>query len=363
MPVSIKLIHRAALSIAMAFGIAQPALASPAECTCLELASLQQDYRNVETLELYFESLADHLKAFELRKAKDIPDDPSGRYLLRDLSLGEEQVYRSKYPPGDLLEPVEGYFGPADVKMDSGTCEQPPDDLEKMDARSPCRAIADAALNHEAFHRAECTRMGPDVYWRLMPSEYALEEVVAYSRQAKELRDELRRVLDESTITYKADWTFDLNIGGMAQYAYAYTGESDDIGNATAGDIWTMSGKGTSKVAWIKAVFMGKQCTPSGAVNSTYDLKMTTDGLTFGLELTGQSSSGGLSVKCPGPGGGGGQVADGGGEGVFAENLPLNQGINSLPGDMGETMRDILAGMGTVGGGGKRILSVTCDGP
>jgi hypothetical protein len=56
-------------------------------------------------------------------------------------------------------------------------------------------------------------------------------------------------------------------------------------------------------------------------------------------------------------------VGDAGGEGVLAQGLPLQQGVNSLPGDMGETVRAMLAGMGTVCGGGKRVLSVTCDAP
>lgn len=363
MSISITLIHRAALSIAMAFIIVQSAQASPPDCTCKNLKSLQQDYQNAVYLAEFFAQLQAHMEIYEEEFLERKKTDP---YFDKEFfsTTGAE---KAQYIENKMHIPnaVEGYTGPDDVGMEHGTCEQNPIDLDRMEAGSPCKAIADAALNHEAMHRRICNEMTKtnQDYWGRRQSEYAAEEVKAYKQQAGELKDELRRVLDEATITYEADWTFDLNIGGVAQYAYTYSGESEDIGNATAGDTWTMSGKGTSTVAWIKAVFMGKKCTPSGAVDSTYDLKMTTDGLTFGLELTGQSSSGGLSVKCPGPGGGGGQVADGGGEGVLAENLPLNQGINSLPGDMGETMRAMLAGMGTVGGGGKRILSVTCDAP
>jgi len=359
MSVSHKLVRCTVLSIAAVFATVQPALASPPECTCQDLASIQQDYRNAKTLQLYFELLADHLKDFEQRKAKDAPDD----LLLRDLSLGEAQDYRAAYPLGNLLEPVEGYTGPGDIMMEPGTCNQDPDDLGDMDEGSPCRAIADAALNHEAFHRAECNRMGPDTYWKLMPSDIALEEVEAYRRQAQELKDELRRVLDVAEVTYTADWQLEINVQGMAEYGYSYSARTEDIGNATGGDTWTMTGEGESTVRWTKAMIAGMACTPSGAVNTVFNTKMTTDGLVFSLEVEELSSSGALGISCPGGGGGGGPVAEAGGGGEVARDLPLNAGSNPLPGDMGSEIRAIMAGMGTVSGEGTRALSVTCEGP
>lgn len=361
MSIAVKLVRRALLSIALAFGVAQPAQARPPDCTCKNLESLQQDYQNSVYLSEFFMQLSAHMEIFEDEFLERKKTDPYFDKEFHSTSGAE----KARYIDQEMRIPnrIKDYKGPEEVSMIPGKCYQEPYYLAQMEAGSPCKGMADAALKHEARHRAICTGMTKEVYWNRRQSEFMAEEAAAYAQQARDLKDELRRVLDEATITYQADWTFDLNIGGMAQYAYTYTGESEDIGNATTGDTWTMSGKGTSAITWIKAVLAGMQCTPSGAVKSTYDLKMTTDGLTFGLELTGQSSSGGLSVKCPGPGGGGGSVGDAGGEGVLAKDLPLKQGINSLPGDMGETVRAMLAGMGTVGGGGKRILSVTCDVP
>jgi hypothetical protein len=363
MSVSDAHLRRALLGIALALAAAQPVWASPPECTCRNLESLQQDYQNAVYLAGFFADLSAHMKAFEdnLLEAKK---DPNNIDYTTDfwLTTGAE---KNRYIAQNVRLPfkLEGYEGPPDVAMIHGTCRQHDKELAEMEDKSPCKGIADAALNHEARHREICLGMGKDAYWDRRQSEYTAEEAAAYEQQAVDLKDELRRVLDAATITYDADWTFDLSVGGMAQYVYAYSGESEDIGGATAGDTWTMTGKGTSKITWVKAMIAGMQCTPSGAVNSTYDLKMTTDGLTFGLELTGLSATGGLSIKCPGPGGGGGPVGDAGGEGVLAKDLPLKQGLNSLPGDMGEVVRAMMAGLGTVGGGGTRTLSITCGAP
>ena len=97
------------------------------------------------------------------------------------------------------------------------------------------------------------------------------------------------------------------------------------------------------------------------AAKSTYTAKMTTDGLTFSLEMETLSTSGALGIKCPG-GGGGGPVGEGADEaGMIAENLALAAGDNELPGDMATTMSAMMAGMGTVTGKGRRVLSVTCS--
>jgi hypothetical protein len=249
--------------------------------------------------------------------------------------------------------------------MIEGTCNQKPRDLAKLEAGSPCKAIADAALNHEAFHSANCTNMegGAKAYWNRLWSEVAHEEAEGYKRQAAELKDELRRVLDVSEVTYSGDWTLGINIGGMAQYGYRYTAQSEDIGGASGGDKWTMTGKGTGTVNWIRAILMGKSCSTSGEMKSNYTTKITTDGLTFDLEVEALSSSGALSIKCPGPGGGGGYGADAGGGGMIATGLPVKAGVTILPGDMGSEIRNILAGAGTVSGSGKRELSVTCSAP
>ncbi len=252
MSVSIKLIRRVTLSIAMVFIIVQPAQASPPDCTCQNLTSLQQDYQNAVYLAEFFAQLSAHMEIYEEEFLERKETDP---YFDKEFysTTGAE---KARYIEQQMRIPntVEGYTGPDDVAMKYGTCEQIDIELDQMEAGSPCKAIADAALNHEAMHRRICNEMtkAKQNYWDRRQGEFAAEEAKAYEQQAGELKDELRRVLDEATITYEADWTFDLNIGGMAQYAYTYTGESEDIGNATGGDLWTMSGKGTSTVTWIK---------------------------------------------------------------------------------------------------------------
>ncbi|MDH3264075.1 MAG: hypothetical protein OEM24_08765 [Paracoccaceae bacterium] len=347
----------AALALMLA---AAPALAaSLPECTCRNLTSLQQDYRNAEALEAYFTLLAEHLKAYEGGMSSQAPD----RGLLGQLSLGEDQAYREENPPGQVMGPVEGYWGPAHVDMEPGKCIQRPEDLEAMDVGSPCRGMADAALNHEAAHRANCDRMGPENYWRQMPSEIALEEAENYRAQAAALKDELRRVLDAAEVTLSVDWTLEINAQDLALYGYSFSSRSEDIGGASGGDPWTMTGQGTSTGTWTKAVFAGMRCTPSGAITTEYEAKLTTDGLTFDLDLAELSTSGSVSIRCPGGGGGGGPVAEAGGAGNLAEGLPVKAGDNPLPGDMAEEMRALMAGAATVTGEGERVLSVTCEGP
>lgn len=359
MPSFAELRRAAALTLLALLPAAPAMAASLPECTCRNLASLQQDYRNAQALEAYFTLLAEHLKAYEERM--------TARNLDQDIVLGhsraEDEDYRQQNPPGQVMEPVDGYTGPGDVKMEPGTCTQRPEDLEALDAGSPCRGMADAALNHEAFHRENCDRMGAENYWGRMSSEIALEEAEGYRRQAAELKEELRRVLDASEVTYRADWTLEIDAQGMAQFGYRYEAHSEDIGGASAEDPWTMTGTGTSSVGWLRAVIAGMNCRPAGAVNSTYTAKMVTDGLTFSLEIEDLASSGALSLSCPGGGGGGGPVSEAGGAGVIAEGLPVKAGDTPLPGDMADEIRAIMAGSGTVSGEGERVLSVTCAGP
>lgn len=185
----------------------------------------------------------------------------------------------------------------------------------------------------------------------------------AYEQQARQIKDELRRVLDEAaTITYRADYKIGISAGGVANFSYSYTARSEDIGGASGGDPWSMNGNGKSTVKWLKAVIAGMSCRTSGAVETTYNAKMTTDGLTFSLDVEELSSSGALGLNCPGGGGGGGPVAAGGSEGIIAENLPVKNGETPLPGDFASEMRSILAGSATVTGEGNRFLSISCSG-
>lgn len=347
------------LLLAIALAVAQPAQAGPPECNCNNLTSLQQDYRNAVALQAYFQTLAEYLQKFEADSLKAW----GNMSKVRIDSLEEDATYRQTNPPGQVMEPVDGYgSGPPAVTMTPGTCTQPPNQLDAMENASPCKAMADAALNHEAFHRANCNRMGVKAYWKRLASDVALEEVEAYKAHAAELKNELRRVLDVSDVTYHGEWTLDMNIQGMAQYGYLYKTQSEDIGGATGGDRWTMTGKGTSRVNWTKAILAGKRCSPSGSVKTNYEAKMTTDGLTFDLEVDQLSTTGALAINCPG-GGGGGQAAEASGGGKIATGLTVKAGDTLLPGDLGSEIRGILAGMGTVSVDGQRVFSVTCSTP
>ena len=359
MPTSARTFFATVPAFIFALTLSLPGQASPPECNCNNLTSLQQDYMNAGKLESYFQVLAEHMQKYEADSLKDWGNPDK----VKSDSVAEYDSYRKGNPPGQQITPVNGYTGPKVVSMKSGTCNQEQNDLNAMESGSPCKAIADAALNHEAFHRAKCDQIGEKAYWDRLRSKFALEEVEAYKAQAAALKDELRRVLDASEVTYQGDWTLGINVGGMAQYGYHYTALTEDIGGASGGDRWTMTGKGSSTVTWTKAVIMRRNCNPSGEIKSDYTAKITTDGLTFDLEVETLSSSGVLSIQCPGGGGGGGPGVDAGGGGKIATGLPVQAGVTPLPGDMGSEIRNILAGMGTVTGSGRRELSITCPAP
>jgi hypothetical protein len=354
--------HTFASALFITLTLVAPVMASPPECNCKNITSLQQDYSNAKALEAYFRKLETHMKEVEADLDVLTKGDTAKKI---EKSEREYSDYQRTFPPGQVMTPVDGYTGPGAIEMIDGKCEHDDKDLKALEAGSPCKAMAEAALNHEAFHRAACrSKESADAYWnQRLWSEVAHEEAQAYEAQAKELKNELKRVLDASEVTYSGDWTLDMNIGGMAQYGYRYTAQSEDIGGASGDERWTMTGKGTGTVTWTKAMIMGKSCNPSGKITSNYSVKMITDGLTFDLEVDTLSASGALSIKCPGPGGGGGFGADAGSGGKIATGLQVKEGVTPLPGDMGSEMRKILAGTGTVSGSGKRELSITCSGP
>ncbi len=358
---SVNPIRRTTLALAAALSLAQPALASPPECTCQNLESLQPDYQNAVDLQNYFKALAEHLETIESETAAVRPDPKT----VMDKSKAADDKYRQENPPNRGLRSLPGYNGPASIDMtETKGCFQDPAQLAAMEAKSPCKAIADAALEHENKHKAKCEGMGPNAYWGRLRSEIAREEEALYEEQAAKLKAELRRVIEAAEVTYWADWELAIDVQGMAEYGYAYSAQSEDIGNATGGDTWTMTGEGTSTVAWTKAVIAGMSCTPSGAVNTTFNTTMTTDGLVFSLDVEELSSSGALAISCPGGGGGGGPVGEGGGGGqIVSVPIPLKEGDNLIPGDMGGEIRAIMAGMGTVSGDGVRVLSVRCYAP
>jgi len=344
--------------VAAAFTICAvaPVAAQQPECSCQHIEAMQQEYRNNMTLKRYFEGKAKYLEQIEVEARKE----GLNWDRIMDRSGSASTLYTEQHFPADGSGKA-----PHTVVMKSPECRPNATELALLAAEYPCRALADAAVNHEAHHTNICeNELGSDTYWNRLQGDFAREEVAAYEKQAKEIKDELRRVLDEAaTVTYQADYEIAISAGGVANFTYSYTARSEDIGGASEGDPWSMNGKGTSTVKWLKAVIAGMSCKTSGAVETTYNAKLTTDGLTFSLDVEELVSSGALGLNCPGGGGGGGPVAAGGGEGIIAENLPVKNGETPLPGDFASEMRSILAGSATVTGAGNRYLSISCSGP
>jgi len=339
------------------------AAAGPAACTCRNLESLQQDYQNAVYLEGYMRRLAEHLKAIEaplIEARRTAPDSYEAGVMISSRTDPARAAFEAQnlHLPFDH---VAGYTGPDRVSMPRGTCAQLQADLDALENGSPCEAMADVALAHELFHRDNCNRLGADAYWSRLDSEIALEEADAYHAQAANLKAELRRVLDASQVTYHGRWPLTVTVPGAMNVGYLFVTRSDDLGQSSSGDTWAMTGKGSTTVTIEQAEIGGMACSGSGSVDSEFQVTMTTDGLTFGLDLVGTVTGGNPALSCPGGGGMGfpppdpvlGQVASG---------QPLHAGDNQVGGDWGAPMRAVLAGMGQVTGDADIVLSVTCEG-
>ena len=153
--------------------------ASPPECNCRNIKSLQQDYSNAKALEDYFRKLETHMKEIEADLDVLTKGDTAKKL---EKSEREYADYLRAFPINRVITPIDGYTGPDAVEMIDGTCRQKPEDLAKLEAGSPCKAMAEAALNHEAFHRTACdnTEGGADAYWNKRPwSKVAHEEARA----------------------------------------------------------------------------------------------------------------------------------------------------------------------------------------
>lgn len=345
--------------------LAPAAFASPPECSCQHIEALQNDYINALYLADFQQKLGEYLKEIEDRLERIKAEDPTHPDASLDIGSTTGNA-RQNYVDGNLSLPrtVPGYTGPSEINMIYGTCRQHQAELDAMEAGSPCRAIADAALEHEAAHRARCEAMGAETYWNRKLSDIAFEEVEYYNAQAAKLKEELRRVLEFAEITYQSDWTIGVNAQGVATFGYAYSANSGDIGGATGGDVWTMTGKGESSIVMTRAVIAGMACTASGGLRTEFQVRMETDGLTFGLELDDLVTSGGMALNCPRGGGGGGPMSEAAGDvGEIASDLPLRAGANPLPGSMIEHLASVLAGSASVTGDGSATLMITCHGP
>lgn len=287
-------------SILAALGPASAALADDAACSCRHLESIQQELKNAEALLALQQKIARELDAIEapLIEAKKRPTHPDSDVNIYDRSIRArtEIVRNFKFP----YPKVKGYTGPDEIKMPFGTCEQPATQLDDLRKGSQCRELADINLAHEAAHRAECTAMGADEYWKRLPSKMAAEEVVRYQEQAAALRRLLKKVLDEGEMTVEARLEPRLQ-GPQFDVTYSYvTGPIQLKGKSGGADEWSLKGKGvqTGRIARMRVA--GMTCTSTGQLNTGIELTMQTDGLTMALAGKSTSAPGDVKVQCRG---------------------------------------------------------------
>lgn len=333
-------------------------------CTCQNLESLQQDYRNAVYLEGYMRKLSAYLKAEEDRlaglKVSSNTDPDNDQLIVTRVGILKENYKKEhmKLP----FPKVKGYSGPTSVEMPFGSCKQDKAALDGLNNGSPCKAMADAAVLHELAHSNLCTAMGREAYWDRPASALALEEAGMYMQQAADLKSELRNVLEASKIEFRGIWRHTMSGQGMT-VTYLYENQTGDIGNASGGDTWTMTGKGETANSIESIKLPGMSCTSQGAVRNSMDVVMTTDGLTFGLDSRESRVAGEISLKCD-RGGGMSMPTTDTGSGELTSGQALVAGDNPLPYGWATTIK-LLMRMGgmEVTGDPDMVLSVTCPAP
>ena len=185
--------------------------------------------------------------------------------------------------------------------MEAGKCTQNAADLEAMRKGSPCKEIADITLQHEATHRDLCKTMGADAYWARLPSKIAAEEAERYRAQADAMRGQLKRVIDEGTLTVEAIMEPRV-FGPQFDVTYSYVTPKLELKgkSSPASDKWTLNGKGSQAGTIKKAKIAGMTCKPSGQLNDTVTMAFDTDGLTMSVDEKTKAASGDIYIKCAG---------------------------------------------------------------
>ena len=193
-----------AIGLAIMLSAASPASALDS-CSCRNLESLQQELANAVYETGFFESLSQRLDVIEKKQIeinKDPTNSESGKLVLQVSANARKDIMAKEFKPPHPK--VTGYSGPETVDMEAGKCKQDEADLEAMRKGSACQEIADITSQHEAAHRELCKSMGADTYWGRLPSVIAAEEAERYRAQAEAMRGELKRVIDEGTLTVEA---------------------------------------------------------------------------------------------------------------------------------------------------------------
>jgi hypothetical protein len=290
--------------LAAAAGFSLFALEAGAQdsCSCNNLESLQQEVKNAIYEAGFFESLSTRLDAVEkeqIKINKDSTNPDSGRLVLQVSANARNEIMSKEFRLPHAQ--VTGYTGPEAVDMEAGTCKQKDADLEAMRKGSPCKEIADITLKHEEAHRNLCVSMGADAYWARLPSVIAAEEAERYKVQAGEMRQQLKRVIDEGTITVEAIMEPRV-FGPQFDVTYSYVMPKIELnGKSSPGsDNWTLDGKGSQAGTIKKVKLAGMNCKASGQINDNMALSFDTDGFEMSLSVTTVSTAGDVYIKCAG---------------------------------------------------------------
>jgi len=271
-------------------------------CSCKNLESLQQELENAQYQAKYFAELSRQLKQFEdqLIKDKKDPTNPRSGDSLEVAADNEwKRLHAEQYRPPHPN--VKDYTGPAAVDMPRGTCTQSAAALEALRAGSPCKEIADITLEHEAQHRAKCTKEGAAKYWARLPSQFTAEEAERYEAQATAMRKQLKRVIDEGTVTVEAEMEMRV-FGPQFDVTYSYVTDPMEMqGKSSPGaDDWTLKGDGHQAGTIKRAKIAGMNCKPSGQINDAVASTLNTDGLRFSLDESTTGQAGDVKLKCKG---------------------------------------------------------------
>jgi hypothetical protein len=272
-------------------------------CSCKNLESLQQELENALYEASFFDSLSRRLDAIEKKQADLNKNDPTnanaGRLVLQVSADARKEIMAKEFKPphGE----VTGYTGPGSVDMEAGKCTQSQTALDAMRNGSPCQEIADITLEHESAHRKLCETMGADAYWARLPSQIAAEEAQRYKAQADAMRKQLKRVIDEGTITVEAIMEpriyrpqFDVT------YSYVTSKIELDGRSSPASDNWTLKGDGKQAGTIKHMKIAGMSCKASGQLNDDVSLSLDTDGLQMSLTATTVAKAGDIHITCKG---------------------------------------------------------------
>ena len=352
-----------------AIGLAVLLLAPPAfaqdSCSCKNLESLQQELKNAMYETGFFESLSQRLELIE-KKQIEINKDPtnpdSGKLVLQVSANARKDIIAKEFR---LPHPkVAGYSGPDSIDMEAGKCTQSQAALDAMRDGSPCQEIADITLKHEEAHRQLCTSMTAAKYWARLPSKIAAEEAERYKAQASAMRGQLKRVIDEGTLTVEASMEPHLT-GPQFDVTYSYVTPKIEMKgkSSAASDNWTLDGKGRQAGTIKKARIAGMNCKPSGQLNDDVTMAFDTDGLTMSLNEKTKSASGDIYIKC---GGGFGMSmrpkGDQGGGDLFTGAELKNETVREIDVATMEFAKMIRQGGMSVSGTHKTIVTLVCPG-